>query len=349
MKIISVDELITQKILPFDLYNEDGEKIFNAGEVLTPGKLLQLRYISVLYREEFVDEDEEEFAEESEEYIDDEDFEEDKTEKKRPSSRIKEDYDSPVKTKEEKQRSLETEFENEICCIPVKIQKDIKSTYKKAMDASLKEGVIPNSTLYVDARDRIVDEIMPMMDDVLYKSQLKVYGDYDYSHGVNVSIFSTALAYKLKFNDTQIRDIALAAMLHDVGKTRIPKDILDKNPLSVKETKLVQLHPQIGYKIIKKEMGLPDHIAKVALEHHERNDGSGYPYGISGDWISIPSQIIIVCDVYDALTSNRGHIRVKNAKEAMKAMMEIGSKWFMPNILYTFIHMSSYNDTTPLI
>lgn len=345
MKIVSVDELITQKILPFDLYNDDGDKIFNAGEVLTPGKLLQLRYISVLYRQEF--EDEEEFEEEPEIY--DEDSEEYETGRERPGNRAEDEDYNYTRTKEEKQRDLETEFENEICCIPVKIQKDIKNTYKKALDTNTQEGAIPNSVLYVDARDRIVDEVLPMIDEVVYKSQLKVYGDYDYSHGVNVSIFSTALAYKLKFNDTQIREIALAAMLHDIGKTRIPKEILDKNQLSVKETKLVQLHPQIGYKIIKKEMGLPDHIAKVALEHHERNDGSGYPYGISGDWISIPSQIIMVCDVYDALTSNRGHVKVKNAKEAMKVMMELGSKWFMPNVLYTFIHMSNYNDTTPLI
>jgi HD-GYP domain-containing protein (c-di-GMP phosphodiesterase class II) len=173
-------------------------------------------------------------------------------------------------------------------------------------------------------------------------------GEYDSVHNANVSILSALLAAKLDMTEAEINDVALAAMFHDIGKTRIPVDVLKKTNPSTAEVKLIKLHSQMGYKILKREMNMPEAICRVALEHHENNDGSGYPYGVSGDFISVYTQIVSVCNFYDSLTSDRGPVQVKNPKEAVKLMLEMGGKYFMPKVLYTFVHMSNFNDQTPI-
>lgn len=319
MKIVTVEELIIQKILAFDLYNENNDIIMCAGEVLTPGKLLQLHHFSTLY-------------------------------KKDSSTEEKETISTYQTTEENKISESEKKAPNkiDIQIAHQKPKKDIKTLFKNAMEEAINKETKKTANLCLEARDRVVEEVLPMVDDIVYKSQLQIQGDYNYSHGINVSMMSTALACKLGYDETLIRDIALGAMLHDIGKTRIPDEILEKNIPTKKETQIIQMHTIIGYTIIKEEMGLPEHVAKIALEHHERNDGSGYPHGISGELISLPSQVVMICDIYDNLISKKSNIVVKNPKEAVKVLMEIGSKWFSPDILYSFVYMSNYNDLTPI-
>ena len=182
---------------------------------------------------------------------------------------------------------------------------------------------------------------------MIYKSQLKIIGEYDDIHGLNVAIMAAALTIKMKMTESEVNDIVLAALLHDIGKTRIDESILKKTNLSTQDVNLLNLHTQIGYKILHKDFHLSEPICKVALEHHENNDGSGYPYGISGDLIGLPSQIVNICNFYDNLTSERLNYPVKNTKDALKIILEIGSKNFLSGILYTFINMTNYNDSRP--
>lgn len=321
MKAVSIEELVMQKLLTFDLYNEDGDKIMSAGEFLTPGKLLQLHHIQTLYREETPDE-----------------IKSDSGDDKNIFNKI------PEKSELEDLVNLDGYTSNRI---DKKSQKDITNLFSSALNERVKGDTDKLTNLCLEARDRIVEQVFPIINDIVYKSELKVYGDYNYAHGINVSLLSTVLASKLGYDETMIRDIALGAMLCDIGKTRIPPELFNKIVPSNKETKIMQMHTILGYKILKDEMKLPEHVAKIALEHHEHNDGSGYPYGISGEFISPASQIIIVCDVYDDLTSRKGPVAVKNSKEAVKVLMEIGSRWFAPNVLYKFVYMSNFNDLTP--
>jgi len=142
-----------------------------------------------------------------------------------------------------------------------------------------------------------------------------------------------------------IFDVVLAGLLHDIGKTRLPHELLKKSNLTYQQQKLIQDHTKIGYKIIKIEMNLPENIAKVALDHHEHNDGSGYPNGKSGERINTESRIVSVSSYFDDLTFNRTSYKVKNTKEALRVMLSTGTKRFSAEALYTFIHMFSYNDT----
>ena len=97
--------------------------------------------------------------------------------------------------------------------------------------------------------------------------------------------------------------------------------------------------------IIKNIMNLSEDIAKVALEHHENNDGSGYPQGLSSDYISEWGQIINVANYYDNLANNRTANHIMSNKDALHAMLEIGTRRFSAKILYTFIHMFEYDDS----
>jgi len=327
LKVVSVEELVTQKILPFDLYNENGEKVMNAGEVLSPGKLLQLHHISTLYRED-LDAIQEEYE------VEDEDD---------SIVVIREEISEEIPVKKE---YLDT-FETSETYITPKSQRDIKTLFTSALDKAVKKESDKTKNICIEARDRIVEEVLPVVNDIVYKSQLKIQGDYNYSHGINVSMLSTALASRLGYEEAMIRDIALGAMLHDLGKSRISQEIFEKDVPTPEESRIIQMHTVLGYKILKEEMGLPEHVARIALQHHERNDGTGYPYGISGELIHLATHIVIVCDVYDDLTSGKGPVLVKNSKEAVRAMMEMGSKWFAPNVLYSFVYMSNFNDLTP--
>lgn len=372
MRQISVEEISSYKKLPFNLYNENGEVIMSAGELITPGKLLKLRYIVNIFSDgdaeidEIIESDKslEDYAEEDEDQsIDlqrvqisesdetpekDRNFPKGEEEDKQYRERENIDYEDNIDEDDRYYPYEDSAYENKLSCLAVRTQQSIKNQFKKAVTSVAKDDIKKSKEIYIDTRDQVVEETLLVVDDLIYKSQLKVYGEHDYVHSLNVAILSTVLAHKLKLSEAQIKDIALAAMLHDIGKLRLPKDILDKQTLTTKESKLIQLHPQIGYRIIKKEMGLPENIAIVALEHHERNDGSGYPYGTSGELISLQSQIIMICDAYDNMTSNRGSIKVKNSKEAIKVLLDGGSRWFTPNILYTFVYMSNYDDNIPL-
>jgi len=328
LQVILVDDLINYKALPFDIYNEKGKILFSAGETLTPGRILQLKYMPVLYINEKIENIE--ILDEESDSIDTEKILEDENQE---IQKIYQAFD------------IKNQYENESSVIPVHTQKTIKSRYRDILDSFNEEG-IKDPSICFDVRDRIIEEVLPEVDNILYKSQLQLYGDYSYSHGINVAMLSTVLADKLKVGQNLIQEITLAAMLHDIGKIRLPKQVLEKTALSPAETKLIQLHPRLGYKIIKEELNLSEKIAEVALQHHERGDGSGYPYGLSGNKITYESHIIMVCNIYDDLTSGKSLIKVRNSKEAIKILLEIGSKWFRTDVLYTFVHMTNYNDNS---
>lgn len=317
MQTISVDEVSFNKILPFNLYNENKELVFNAGEILTPGKLLQLRYMNVIYRDTFDDEE---------------------TDRK-----------SDSKSSEPQTKQLPAIITNILVkksifpTISAKEQELILESYKTILFSPKEEAKII-ANLSLELSNKIVSEVLASVDDFIYRSQSRIQGEFNLTHGLNVTTLSIILAHKLKLNEVQIKEVALGAILHDIGKIRIPKSPKIDKIQQIKEAKIMQLHAQIGYKIIRNEMFLPEIIAKVALEHHEKNDGSGYPFGISGDLISLYTQIITVCNEYDLLISNKKAIKIKNSKEAIKIMLEEGSKIFNPHVLYTFVHMANYND-----
>jgi putative nucleotidyltransferase with HDIG domain len=128
---------------------------------------------------------------------------------------------------------------------------------------------------------------------------------YTAGHQKRVAELATAIAQEMGLPEEQINGIHLAATIHDLGKIRVPAEILSKpGILNAVEFQLIQMHPQEGYDILK-EVKFPWPIANIILQHHEKLDGSGYPQGLRGDAILLEAKILTVADVVEAMSSHR--------------------------------------------
>lgn len=135
---------------------------------------------------------------------------------------------------------------------------------------------------------------------------LQAKDDYTYRHNIAVGTISSLIGQWLGLSKKDILQLSTAGLLHDVGKMRIPESILNKpGKLTNEEFELMKKHTVFGYQIIKNTVGTNHRQALVALQHHERMDGSGYPLGISGEEIDLFSRIVAVADVFHAMTSKR--------------------------------------------
>lgn len=137
-------------------------------------------------------------------------------------------------------------------------------------------------------------------------ARLKSKDDYTYMHSVAVCGLMIALAKQLKLSEEQTRQAGLAGLLHDIGKAGIPNEVLNKpGALTDDEFSLVKLHPERGHQILLDAQVTDEVALDVCLHHHEKVDGSGYPHRLKGEEISLFARMGAVCDVYDAITSNR--------------------------------------------
>ncbi len=160
----------------------------------------------------------------------------------------------------------------------------------------------------------LVKEVVSMLLNIIEKSENILYSvveligidSYTHRHNVNVAVLSILTAKAMGYKKHEMRDIALGALLHDIGKARINQEIIQKpSRLNDAERSLVEQHPVLGYKLIEHIESLPYLSKQIVYLHHEKLDGSGYPLGLKG--IEIPEyvQIVTVCDMYDAMTTNR--------------------------------------------
>lgn len=144
------------------------------------------------------------------------------------------------------------------------------------------------------------DEAVSLLTDILMSD------DYVFQHSVNVTIYSLALGTKMKLSETELAELGMGAILHDIGKIFIPEEILQKtSTLTTEEFKVMKTHAQLGFDFIREWTDLSSVVAHCAYQHHERLDGSGYPRGITENNIHKYAKIIGIADVFDAVTSNR--------------------------------------------
>ena len=136
-------------------------------------------------------------------------------------------------------------------------------------------------------------------------NNMRQYDDSTYAHSINVALIANVLAGWLGMNENDILLVTQCGLLHDIGKLRIPDSIIKKpGKLTDEEFNIVKTHPYAGYEILSKQKMNP-HIINAAMMHHERFDGTGYPFGLKGEKIDIFARIISIADVYDAMTSAR--------------------------------------------
>ena len=152
-------------------------------------------------------------------------------------------------------------------------------------------------------------------------TRLKKKDDYTYLHSVAVCALMVALAQQMGYENDQARELGIAGLLHDVGKIGTPDDILQKpGELSETERKVIRNHPEHGHTMLSEMRGISPVALDVCLHHHEKVDGTGYPFGLAGEEISVFTRMAAVCDVFDALTSYRSYKKSMSDEMALEKM-----------------------------
>lgn len=137
-------------------------------------------------------------------------------------------------------------------------------------------------------------------------ARLKTSDAYTFMHSVAVCALMVSLARQLKLSEAQARDAGMAGLVHDMGKALMPTEVLNKpGALTQEEFAIMKSHPEAGYQLLKEGGAVGEVALDVSLHHHEKVNGRGYPKGLKGDEISLYAKMGAVCDVYDAITSNR--------------------------------------------
>ncbi|MBU6510900.1 MAG: HD-GYP domain-containing protein [Betaproteobacteria bacterium] len=169
-------------------------------------------------------------------------------------------------------------------------------------------------------------------------TRLKSSDEYTYMHSVAVCALMIALGRQLQLPDEQVREAGTAGLLHDLGKARIAPAILNKaGKLSEREFDVMKTHPRQGWDMLRQVRGIGDAALDVCLHHHEKMDGTGYPDGLAGEAISLFARMGAVCDVYDAITSNRPYKKGWDPAESLRNMARWTGSHLDPRIFAAFV------------
>ena len=180
-------------------------------------------------------------------------------------------------------------------------------------------------------------------------ARLKTQDDYSFMHSVAVCALMVALARQLGLDEDACRAAGLAGLLHDVGKALMPLEVLNKpGRLTDEEYALMRTHAQRGHELLLQGEDVPPQALEVALHHHERFDGSGYPHGLVGEASGLFARMGAVCDVYDAITSNRPYKAGWDPAESI-AKMASWKGHFDPAIFSAFVQSLGIYPTGSLV
>ncbi len=237
---------------------------------------------------------------------------------------VQPEYADPVKIDEELPRARE-------------IRSNVSNVVKDIFnDARMGKAIEVN-----DVKEQvgdIVDSVFRNRDALLCLTNLKDYDDYTFMHCVNICILAVSFGRHLGMSKRQLENIGFGGILHDIGKTMIPESILNKpGKYTEEEYEVMKRHVNLGGEILRKHDHIPEEAMLVALQHHERFNGTGYPNRLSGDKISLAGQIASIADVYDALTYDRVYHKASSCHSAVKRMYEWGDTIFDKALMEMFV------------
>jgi len=173
---------------------------------------------------------------------------------------------------------------------------------------------------------------------IISLARLKERDDYTYMHSVAVCALMVSLSRQLGLDDAQTREAGLGGLVHDLGKSAIPLAILNKpGKLTDNEFAAVRNHPEAGHRLLIEGRGAGEIPLDICLHHHEKVDGTGYPHRLAGDDITHFAKMGAVCDVYDAITSDRPYKAGWDSAVAIRKMNEWSSGHFATEIFQAFV------------
>ena len=251
------------------------------------------------------------------------------------------DEDFPFRLPEEERKKKKVEIAR---------FKNYYSNHLQEFQTNINRLVDMNSTMSVDV---LLTQVLSLLDTgskpVNFLDMLVYMREYTgdiYSHCMNVSLLCNILAGWLQLSEADRRLATACGMFHDIGKTKIPREILEKPaPLTPEERKIVNRHPEDSYNILSRH-NIAEAIKRAALMHHEKCDGTGYPYKLQAHQIDKFAKIVTICDIYNAMTSNRPYRKAMSPFSAIEYLEEDGlQKYdtqcilvFIENAANTFLH-----------
>lgn len=183
----------------------------------------------------------------------------------------------------------------------------------------------------------LINEINTKRKSGLSINDTYVLNDYLFNHSLNVSIISIFIGLCLNWDNKKIIELGLGALLHDIGKAKVPAEILNKpGKLTAEEYEIVKMHTIHGYEMLSLYSDIDVHLPLIALHHHERCDGSGYPKGLQNQVISQFAKVVAIADVYDAMGSDRCFAKSKPAHEIYQYFAGNSGKLFDISIVNKF-------------
>lgn len=266
------------------------------------------------------------------------------------------------------QKEEATKIENELqkiiqtpqtTIVPVSLQDELiaaKKLNNKAKEAvtSLFTEVRMGEALNIDEAASLVDELNQSIARnsaaLISLCRLKNADDYTYLHSIAVCVLMMALGRQLGLKDDVLRHVGIAGLLHDVGKIFIPHEILNKpGKLTDDEFNIVKGHALQGWETLNNCAGINELALDVCRHHHERVDGMGYPDKLSGDALTFFARMGAVCDVYDAITSNRCYKKGWEPAEAIRKMAEWRNGHFDEVVFHAFVKTVGIYPTGTLL
>ena len=188
--------------------------------------------------------------------------------------------------------------------------------------------------------EKMANSILRNKDALLSLCRIKNKDDYTFLHSVSVGALLISFAHALDFKHDVIKLLGIGGMLHDIGKTKVPNEILNKpGALTEEEFVIMKSHVVHGCSILRKSPGIAQVSFDVASQHHERFDGSGYPLGLKNSEMSVYGQMAAIVDVYDAITADRCYHKGMEPTVAIRKMFEWSKFHFNPKLLRTFIRI----------
>lgn len=189
-----------------------------------------------------------------------------------------------------------------------------------------------------EAVSNIMDEILQTQDLIVHITDIRSLLDHTFGHSVGVCILSLLTGMAIGYDQLRLKELGTGALMHDVGKAVIPKDIINSpHVLTAEEYKLVQSHAAEGFEILRKSENISSVVAHVAFQHHERFNGKGYPRQLQGHEIHEYARIVAIADVYDALTTDRPYRKRLLPHQVIDMLTDSGDTDFDSEIIKEFI------------
>lgn len=219
--------------------------------------------------------------------------------------------------------------------------KEIKNNVSNAVKNVFNDARMGKAIELTEVKDQvnnIVESIFRNRDALLCLASLKDYDNYTFIHSVNVSILAVSFGRHLNLSKSQLMNIGLGGLLHDIGKTQIPESILNKpGKYTDEEYNIMKRHVSLGMELLNKHDNIPHDAMLFTAQHHERYNGTGYPQRLYGEKISMIGQIGSISDVYDAITYDRVYHKATSCHGTVKRLYEWSDTLFDRDLIEKFI------------